>query len=187
MPIDYSIKTAEAYRKRRNTVLRALGGKCVRCGFDDPRALQIDHVKGGGCNAPFREYRKAVKIIGALPGVYQLLCANCNWIKRAERNENRRANGRGGLSQTELQKARKAGDIHVSLPLGACTDCGFPVDASDVDMNRHLRSLYHLHSAEIKLLLAQPKLNHAEIGRHFGVSRERIRQIAALLRENPNS
>lgn len=37
-----------SYQKRRTQVLRALGGKCVQCGFCDPRALQIDHVDGGG-------------------------------------------------------------------------------------------------------------------------------------------
>jgi predicted Zn-ribbon and HTH transcriptional regulator len=133
---DYSIKTAETYRQRRNTVLRLLGGKCVRCGFGDPRALQIDHVKGDGCNTPFRDYRKAIKIIRALPGIYQLLCANCNWIKRAERGEHRTSNGRGGAATTELQKARQVAPLAtINLLLGVCADCGFPVSDNDVDMS----------------------------------------------------
>lgn len=85
----------EYMRRERNAVIEALGGKCVRCGFIDIRALQIDHINGGGS----RE-RKEIKFKGAFnkhvlrsflkgENKYQLLCANCNWIKRFENNENR--------------------------------------------------------------------------------------------------
>jgi len=82
-------------REVRSLVLAALGGKCVRCGFADPRALQIDHVNGDGRaerGAPGarREstiaYYKRVTL-EAGNGRYQLLCANCNWIKRDENKE----------------------------------------------------------------------------------------------------
>ncbi|SRR6266498_738708 len=76
-------------KKVRSIALEKLGGVCVRCGFSDPRALQIDHVNGGGIRE--REaighaaiYRKVAR--GDTDG-YQLLCANCNWIKRAENKE----------------------------------------------------------------------------------------------------
>ena len=60
-----------------------------RC--SDERCLQIDHIHG-----VWNEPRK----VGCLlyedilynpesSKIYQLLCANCNWIKRAEKNENR--------------------------------------------------------------------------------------------------
>ena len=67
----------------------ALGGKCVHCGFSDPRALQIDHVFGDGKRAEGAERKRSDKFykhvaheasIGSPK--YQLLCANCNWIKR---------------------------------------------------------------------------------------------------------
>ncbi len=32
----------------RHEVITFLGGKCIRCGFTDERALQLDHVDGGG-------------------------------------------------------------------------------------------------------------------------------------------
>src|SRR5208337_653991 len=35
--------------KRKTEIFELLGNKCVRCGFSDPRALQIDHINGGGC------------------------------------------------------------------------------------------------------------------------------------------
>jgi len=68
-----------------------LGGKCVRCGFADARALQIDHVNGGGraellLLGAHRLYKSVA--LGERTS-YQLLCANCNWIKRHERNEHR--------------------------------------------------------------------------------------------------
>lgn len=80
-------------RKLRQLAIDTLGGKCVRCGFSDSRALQIDHINGGGSKE-----RKEVGYSGQFnlnvvrshlkdEGKYQLLCANCNWIKRYENNE----------------------------------------------------------------------------------------------------
>lgn len=77
----------------RANVLEILGLKCCKCGFEDIRALQIDHVNGGGhkerSNFSGRSYYKL--ILGkVLQGSreYQILCANCNWIKRSELKEN---------------------------------------------------------------------------------------------------
>lgn len=67
--------------------------QCARCGFDDIRALQIDHINGGGTNR-----RRQLGLFGGshfykwlqlnkYPEGYQVLCANCNWIKRTENNE----------------------------------------------------------------------------------------------------
>lgn len=76
----------------RLRVLAALGGKCIKCGFDDVRALQIDHVNGGGNreheNLPRYSFLKKVeKSIQDGESLYQCLCANCNWIKKFERKE----------------------------------------------------------------------------------------------------
>ena len=89
-------KLRELHRKRlmdaRLRVIRLLGGKCVKCGFDDVRALQIDHINGGGQkeHKMFREqyYLKIEKKILEGSKEYQCLCANHNWIKRYERGEN---------------------------------------------------------------------------------------------------
>lgn len=74
----------------RQKVIMALGNRCIRCGFEDIRALQVDHIDGNG-GQERRMVRSGVmyrKII-ANPnsGEYQLLCANCNWIKRCEEKE----------------------------------------------------------------------------------------------------
>lgn len=75
--------------KRRLEILEKYGSKCGRCGFDDYRVLQIDHVNGGGKNehgmiAKTIYYKK---VLNDKSGNYQILCANCNWIKKYEENE----------------------------------------------------------------------------------------------------
>lgn len=81
----------EYYARARKQALQILGNKCVRCGFSDPRALQIDHITGNGyiqrraSNVSSRSI--CSDIIGGNTKDYQILCANCNWIKRAENGE----------------------------------------------------------------------------------------------------
>ena len=97
-------KHGPVYRHTRNTRLKMLAlshyskdpthAACKRCGFDDIRALQIDHMYGGG-----RQHRIQLRQAGTTnfyqwlwkqdyPEGYQVLCANCNWIKRFENKEN---------------------------------------------------------------------------------------------------
>ncbi len=84
--------------RKRHNLIDLMGGKCVHCGFTDKRALQIDHVDGDGW-----VQRKKYKEFGGISntmyynlveesylkkdGAYQILCANCNWIKRIENRE----------------------------------------------------------------------------------------------------
>lgn len=79
-------------RRQRLAVIAILGGKCAECGFADIRALQIDHINGGGA----KELKKlngvqyTISVIKSAinkENKYQLLCANCNWIKRALKKE----------------------------------------------------------------------------------------------------
>ena len=78
-------------RAEKLKVYNLLGNKCVKCGFDDPRALQVDHINGGGKkdirnNSGYMRYRKIMNDPLAKEH-YQILCANCNWIKRHENKE----------------------------------------------------------------------------------------------------
>lgn len=77
----------------RREILKVLGGeKCIRCGFDDYRALQVDHINGGG-RKEFKENPALTRAKYYLEHIknnlskYQVLCSNCNWIKRHEKNE----------------------------------------------------------------------------------------------------
>ena len=89
-----------AYQRRiaadaRAEIMRRLGQtSCVRCGFSDIRALQFDHRLGGGA-----QHRRSVGIGNAylrallampveeLQAQFQVLCANCNTIKKLENGE----------------------------------------------------------------------------------------------------
>lgn len=82
----------ERYSSLKDEVYQALGNICSRCGFNDSRALQIDHVRGNGredrkkfFSSMYRYYSHVLKLIDS--GDYQILCANCNWIKRHENKE----------------------------------------------------------------------------------------------------
>src|SRR3989304_5351132 len=78
--------------------------KCIRCGFSDIRSLSIDHIKGNGNkhrkeigigNFYGNKHRKEIGIgnfyqwikKNNFPKGFQVLCFNCQWIKRDENNE----------------------------------------------------------------------------------------------------
>ncbi len=89
-------KANNIWAAKRNTVLECVskgnGVKCVRCNFSDPRALQIDHIYGGGRKEikKFKDNKKYLEHIKTNLENYQILCANCNWIKRYENKETKK-------------------------------------------------------------------------------------------------
>jgi hypothetical protein len=103
-PAENKIIETRKRKKNKQRAFAKLGNKCANpaCqwlnadgsrGCIDQRCLQIDHVKG---DAPSdkrknlfseRLYRFIIKTDCA--GRYQLLCANCNWIKRHVNHEHR--------------------------------------------------------------------------------------------------
>lgn len=90
-------KRAQDTRALRAILLQKLGGKCLICGWDDWRALQIDHIHGGGCKEKRESGVTGINYLlrllddPELVNKYQLLCANHNWVKRYENNEVRTA------------------------------------------------------------------------------------------------
>ena len=65
---------------------------CVKCGFNDMRALTLDHIKGGGEQKRKKGEGCGVTLYYFLrkrnyPEGYQTLCANCQFIKRVENHE----------------------------------------------------------------------------------------------------
>jgi hypothetical protein len=84
----------EWFQRTRNKLFVILGEQCIRCGFSDKRALQFDHINGDG--AKERKLKSAKTYV-----IYkyyilhpeeakerlQVLCANCNSIKRIENKE----------------------------------------------------------------------------------------------------
>ena len=73
----------------RSSLMDLLGNVCVHCGFSDRRALQFDHINGGGCkdmkNGHLTMLRKYYKDPELAKNTLQLLCANCNYIKEHEK------------------------------------------------------------------------------------------------------
>jgi len=77
----------QCHARLRQRVIDALGGVCTKCGWDDPRALHVDHVHGGG-----GKHRKSMSgtalykhfIANAHTGEYELLCSNHNQQKKID-------------------------------------------------------------------------------------------------------
>ena len=58
-------------------------------------------------------------------------------------------------------------------------ECGFPV--AHPNRRHHRLSVYHRHCQRIRDLLSKDSLTFAQIGEMFGITRERVRQIARQL------
>lgn len=114
---DQRRKYMREYKRRRNAegtshrhtlrqeVITLLGSRCARCDWTDPRALQIDHVKGNGAQLrrdrgltgrggdgtgagkELKELRDRLRAGEDVSEDYQLLCCNHNWVKRYENHE----------------------------------------------------------------------------------------------------
>jgi len=98
-PENRDIKTKYLRERRyiiRQKLIDILGDKCIQCGISDPRVLQIDHINGGGTKE-VRHFKNGVNMYMFYindPSIartkLQILCANCNWIKRHENKEHRK-------------------------------------------------------------------------------------------------
>ena len=91
-----SSRSKTAYRQNlRHRVLDMYDRKCNRCGYNDNiLALQLDHVNGNGAEerrklgSQWCVYERALQPEHRTE--YQILCANCNSIKRVENKEYKR-------------------------------------------------------------------------------------------------
>lgn len=87
-----SVKMKALRKQLRDDIFKLLGDRCSSCGFDDIRALQIDHVNGGGnrMRKDLGDVKHTKSILCSIiegSTDYQILCANCNWIKRHTNKE----------------------------------------------------------------------------------------------------
>lgn len=82
---------AASYLRLKLAVFEHLGGICLKCGYgEDHRVLAIDHVNGGGITerrAGVSGRRLMRAVLADANCRYQLLCYNCNTIKRVAEDE----------------------------------------------------------------------------------------------------
>lgn len=86
-PERYRKASIKAKDKLRQSVFEIYGNVCARCGFDDKRALTLDHINNNGAEERAEigsrgSYRRAIET--HLPDEYQILCMNCQFIKQIE-------------------------------------------------------------------------------------------------------
>lgn len=86
----YTLEERERSLRYKKAAFALLGNKCAHCGITDFRVLQFDHINGGGVkelrnssHSTDLRYRRVLEN----PERFQLLCANCNMIKRYENRE----------------------------------------------------------------------------------------------------
>lgn len=92
----------------RAILVQFLGGKCVKCQFTNLVALQLDHIHGDGGKE--RQYFKSsstmysyyLNHLSEVKQQLQVLCANCNWIKKEQQNEVSRKGNRGNNFEKQL-------------------------------------------------------------------------------------
>jgi hypothetical protein len=86
----------KCYNKRRLVILNHYSNNtcaCAFCGIKDIRVLSIDHVEGGGKEHLRKIGFKSIYdwlLQNHLPPGFQVLCMNCQFIKRHTRNECKR-------------------------------------------------------------------------------------------------
>lgn len=80
-------------KKLRKEFLKILGDKCKYCGFNDMRIMQVDHIRGDG-SADRKKFASGYKLYQfytqnpiLAKERLQLLCPNCNWLKRVRNGE----------------------------------------------------------------------------------------------------
>lgn len=146
MILDAESVGARSRMRNRLTAMRVLGGKCA--GYDnangcpwkvtDPRALQFDHVNGlnGKKREPHHKMYYNIIHHRAESGYYQLLCANCNYIKKYECGESFRGHGGEASRQFRLQREEENRNNPHRRPRKLRWPCGMnglPIEGIDME------------------------------------------------------
>jgi len=86
--VRYNARTSayKRYIKARMGIIGALGGRCLTCGFNNFKALEVHHKKGEGnkerrnrMGTLVNDYRYYQQMLNHLED-YELLCSNCHAI-----------------------------------------------------------------------------------------------------------
>ena len=78
-------------KRKRESLIQELGGKCVHCGYSNIGALVLDHKNGNGDSDRKRVGNRVARYysqhLNEAREQLQVLCANCNMLKTRENNE----------------------------------------------------------------------------------------------------
>lgn len=82
----YREQSRQAKVRLKEKLFEMYGRKCSICGFEDIRALTLDHINGNGNKEKAKlgergVYRKAAEEYR--PDLYRTLCMNCQFIQRS--------------------------------------------------------------------------------------------------------
>lgn len=122
-------------RSVRRSILDLYGNVCAKCGFADERALHLDHIHGRSGTIETRYKRGSTGLyVAVLTGEksradFQLLCANCNWIKRlssGNENSGSRRSGRTPTLETMIRRIQQRNaelSAEGSVPGGTDVPC----------------------------------------------------------------
>jgi hypothetical protein len=83
----YKLGTKQRYWKQKRELMALLGNKCSRCGFDDLRALEINHVDRTRklfVKGQHHSWTRRLKDWHGQIDNLELLCANCHSIHTFE-------------------------------------------------------------------------------------------------------
>jgi len=94
---------------------------------------------------------------------------------------------KGGTPVTQASEGSPAGQVrqgprkYTRRAESTTCSCGWVGLAGRLQSVHHQQSAVHVHAEQIKELLGTERVTFQEIGRRFGLTRERVRQIAAGL------
>jgi len=117
-----------------------LGGKqCINCNFTDVRALQFDHIDSGGTKEVIDKFQRTsfymhkyyTKHPKEAKQILQVLCVNCNWIKRTINGECLR-NKIKDLTEKQIKMRKNKSKQHMDRNIrmynllggSSCKHCG---------------------------------------------------------------
>jgi len=175
---------AAAYRRHNHklqlNLMNLLGDLCVKCGESRIEALQIDHINGGGV----RERRKEFSSNNTRIRFYlrnpitaqnrlQLLCANCNWIKRDELQEYPDSNTQS-LEGLRNKRYRHRLRLRVLELLGGkCCSCGC--------IDTRVLQIDHIHGGGLKEFTFKFKKDYYKRLRYYKDNVSKLRDKIQLL------
>jgi hypothetical protein len=141
--IEYKSKRKELFGRRhklinqqnrirlKRLVIQRYGGRCEWCHTTDLDVLCIDHVDNSG-----GKHRKALGFKGSsiykwlrkhnYPKNFQVLCANCNWLKELERRKeaDKSYSKKAAYSRTYREQMKLKVLTHYSPGEIKCSNCG---------------------------------------------------------------